>query len=430
MKSFLRTTTLLLGLATSTAAFAANEKVMMILDESGSMWGQIDGKAKIEIANEAINGLLNDWKSDVHLGVMAYGHREKGSCDDIETIIPIGPVDANAISGKLNGLKPKGKTPISGSLKKAAELLKSTEEKATVILVSDGLETCDQDPCAVAKELNEAGVDFTTHVVGFDLKDDELKQLKCIADNTGGTLIAAANASELNTALGKVKQAVVEKQEPAKPAAPVGEYFRETFDAGWNSNWEVINEDDENYIVDDGKLTIVSQHTTTPYPTNTLRLKKALPEGDWTATVKTTLESGKESGWGIMLGNPGESEKVKHLTSGIYVNGHTYVLAGTWYKNGEKESKSENFGLKTYGNKMPEFVEHFGSPLEIQLVRKGREYYTRVRGEKNKEWSDFGAVGVIKPLTHLHLVAYESSNQPHDIAIEFDDLVIEQGAAF
>ena len=430
MKKLLQAAALIAAVTTSTAAFAANEKVMMILDESGSMWGQIDGKAKIEIANEAINGLLNDWKSNVELGVMAYGHREKGSCDDIEVVIPVGAVNAEAISTKLTALKPKGKTPISASLTKAAELLKSTEEKATVILVSDGLETCDQDPCAVAKKLNDAGVDFTTHVVGFDLKDDELKQLKCIADNTGGELIAAANASELNTALGKVKQAVVEKKEPAKPAEPAGEYFRETFDAGWESNWEVLNEDDENYIVDDGKLTIVSQHAKTAYPTNTLRLTKPLPKGDWTATITTTLESGKEAGWGIMLGDQQQDEKLKKLTSGIYLNGHNYVMAGTWYKNGEKESKSENFGLKSYGTKMEAFTEYFGSPIQIQLVRKGREYYTRVRGDKNKDWSDFGAVGVIKPLSHLHIVAYESSNQPHDIAIEFDDLVIEQGAAF
>ncbi len=191
------------------------QKVMMVLDASGSMWGQIDGKAKIEIARGVIDGLLTDWDSNISLGLMAYGHREKGDCADIETLAPVGSVDKAGLMAKVNALNPKGKTPITASVRQAADELKYTEEKATVILISDGLETCDADPCQLASELEAKGVDFTTHVVGFDLSEEESKSLQCIADNTGGKFLNASNATELTTALGETMQAV--KEEPAGP---------------------------------------------------------------------------------------------------------------------------------------------------------------------------------------------------------------------
>ncbi len=57
------------------------------------------------------------------------------------------------------------------AIRQAAEALKYTEKQATVILVSDGIETCDPDPCAVADELEKTGVGLTVHTVGFGLDD-------------------------------------------------------------------------------------------------------------------------------------------------------------------------------------------------------------------------------------------------------------------
>ncbi len=194
---------------------ATGQNVMMVLDASGSMWGQIDGKAKIEIARGVIDGLLTEWDPSISLGLMAYGHRQKGDCADIETLAPVGTVDKAGLMAKVNALNPKGKTPITASVRQAADELKYTEEKATVILISDGLETCDADPCQLATELDAKGVDFTAHVVGFDLSDEDSKSLQCIADNSGGKFISASNAAELTTALGETVQAV--KEEPAGP---------------------------------------------------------------------------------------------------------------------------------------------------------------------------------------------------------------------
>lgn len=179
-------------------------RVILILDASGSMWGQIDGRPKIEIAREVVADMLADWDPSLHLGLTVYGHRRKGDCDDIESLVPVGPVDHGAFLATVRALNPKGKTPMSEAVRRAAAELRSSEERATVILVSDGEETCQADPCKVALELERSGVDFTAHVIGFDVDDPVAQaQLRCLAENTGGQFMLARDAPSLREALGR-----------------------------------------------------------------------------------------------------------------------------------------------------------------------------------------------------------------------------------
>ena len=191
---------------------ALADKAILVLDGSGSMWGQIEGENKIVIARETVGTLMADWPASTELGLIAYGHREKGNCGDIETLVPVGSGTASAVDAAVGTLNPKGKTPITAAVHQAAAELRSTEEKATVILVSDGLETCNADPCAAAAELEANGIDFTVHVIGFGTTPEENQQLQCLADNTGGKFLGAANASELKTAMAEVKEVVVKVQ--------------------------------------------------------------------------------------------------------------------------------------------------------------------------------------------------------------------------
>ncbi len=201
-------------------AALAEGKSIIVLDASGSMWGQIDGRAKLEIAREALAGVLAGIDPATELGLMAYGHREKGSCSDIELVVPPGPGTAQAISDAAAGMKFLGKTPLSEAVRQAAAELRSTEAKATVILITDGIETCDADPCALGNELEASGVDFTTHVVGFGLTAEEGKTVACLAENTGGKYIEAKDASSLSDAL-KTTVAVAEPEpEPAPEPEP------------------------------------------------------------------------------------------------------------------------------------------------------------------------------------------------------------------
>lgn len=397
-----------IALATGAAqASQPSENVIMILDESGSMWGQIEGKAKIEIARQAIDGLLNDWKNNVNLGVMAYGHRDKGNCNDIELIVPLGAVDSKKVSEKIAALQPKGKTPISASLKQAALALKSTEEKATIILVSDGIETCDDDPCKVAKDLEDAGADFTAHVVGFDMEDEELKQIKCIADNTGGTMLSASNAQQLNDAMGQVREQVVAAAEPApapepEPAKTGGIWFEDSFDgSSLSADWEVINKNEQNYVVDGGKLTVVFASDKS-FPDsmeleNIFKLTKGVPEGDWTATMRIIPEvQTMRERYHLGIYKDGKNGLIADAGNWVECCGYHAILSlwGRKINNGEptqftqKIFKSDKLGgfqsgtesVKTFTG----YVEKRAKAIEMRITKTGREYVVSALIESDK----------------------------------------------
>ena len=208
---------------------AAAERAIIVLDGSGSMWAQIDGKARITIARETLSSVLSDLPDDLELGFMTYGHREKGNCGDIEMLVEPAVGTGPAIIAAANEINPKGMTPISDAVRLAAEDLRFSEQKATVILITDGLETCEVDPCQLASELESQGVDFTTHVLGFGLSDEEGQQVACLAENTGGQYLSAADGEGLVDALTKTVAQVVEAETkpetpPEPKPAPVPDY--------------------------------------------------------------------------------------------------------------------------------------------------------------------------------------------------------------
>lgn len=195
-------------------AHAEAPRTIIVMDGSGSMWGQIDGRTKLEVARETVAKVLGTVPADQELGLMAYGHRTKGDCRDIELMVAPAKGTARAIGERVSTMRFLGKTPLSDAVRQAAEALRYGEEAATVVLVTDGLETCNADPCALGRELEAAGLNFTAHVIGFGLTKAEGAQVACLAENTGGRYIEASNANALREALASTVAA------PAPPPAP------------------------------------------------------------------------------------------------------------------------------------------------------------------------------------------------------------------
>ena len=118
-----------------------------------------------------------------------YGHRRAGDCADIELIAPPAR-DAAAVTAAAARLTPRGRTPMAEAIRQAAAAI--GDSGGSVILVSDGIETCHPDPCAVAQELARNGTRLVVHTVGFALGDPAaLAQLRCMAEATGGRALTA-----------------------------------------------------------------------------------------------------------------------------------------------------------------------------------------------------------------------------------------------
>jgi Ca-activated chloride channel family protein len=195
----------------------AAERAIIVLDGSGSMWAQIDGEARITIARDTLSEVLSTIPDSLELGLMTYGHREKGNCGDIEMLVEAAAGNAAAINAAAAKINPKGMTPLSDAVRLAAEELRYTEEDATVILITDGLETCEVDPCAFGLELENQGINFTAHVLGFGLSDEEGSQVACLAENTGGKYLSANDGDALVEALTTTVAEVVQAEPAPEP---------------------------------------------------------------------------------------------------------------------------------------------------------------------------------------------------------------------
>lgn len=167
--------------------------VMVVLDGSGSMLATDGTGTKIDAAKAAVHRMVEQVPDNAQLGLEVYGTKTGSSdaekaagCQDISLVHPVGPVDRAGIGDAVDAVNPRGYTPIGQSLRRAADALPKQGPRS-IVLVSDGEDTCaPPDPCEVAKELKQRGVDLIVHTVGLGVDDSTRAQLTCIAAATGG----------------------------------------------------------------------------------------------------------------------------------------------------------------------------------------------------------------------------------------------------
>ena len=188
--------------------------VELVMDSSGSMGAETDtGEPRIDAAKRVLNQVIDAIPLDrpeLNVGFRVFGHlgdnTEAGraeSCQSSELTVPVDGVNPDALREQVANYTPVGWTPIGLSLERAAADFPAASDSVTnaIILVTDGLETCDADPCAIATVLKQSDAAITVYVVGLGLDAEELRITSCIAENSGGRIVGAQNADELSAAL-------------------------------------------------------------------------------------------------------------------------------------------------------------------------------------------------------------------------------------
>lgn len=207
---------LIAGVFLATPAHAATVPIEIAVDASGSMNAQIGSESRMDIAKRTVKEVFEGL--DANIALRAFGHTygnteaEKAqSCTDTELLLDFGGTSADVIKA-VDALEPSGWTPLALTIEKAGEDLKAikeeTGEKPVLIVLSDGLDSCDGDPEAEAKKLIAAGVDVTIHVIGLAVDAETEASLKALATAGGGTYVTATNASELKAGF----EAIVEEE--------------------------------------------------------------------------------------------------------------------------------------------------------------------------------------------------------------------------
>ncbi len=187
-------------------AISLNDRaVEIVVDASKSMWGQIDGKSKMEIAKSTLEEISYWLPDDFDLALRAYGNTsssDKNDCADSSLLVPFGEQNREYIRRAISGLRPTGQTPIAYALNQAARDFGSLQGAPTVVLVSDGIESCGGDPVSAAHSLRQQGI--VVHLIGFGLgnaDDEDTASLQAVANASGGRYVTAGTAEELKAAL-------------------------------------------------------------------------------------------------------------------------------------------------------------------------------------------------------------------------------------
>jgi Mg-chelatase subunit ChlD len=187
-------------------AYSLNDRaVQIVVDASKSMWGQIDGRSKMDIAKTTLEEVSYWLPDDLDLSLRAYGNTspsELSNCTDSSLLVPFGERNKDYIRHAIAELRPKGQTPIAFALNQAARDFGSTQNERILVLVTDGIESCGGDPVAAASALRQQGI--VVHLIGFGFGStagEDTASLKAVAAASGGRYVTARNADELKAAL-------------------------------------------------------------------------------------------------------------------------------------------------------------------------------------------------------------------------------------
>ncbi|MCZ6771395.1 MAG: VWA domain-containing protein, partial [Proteobacteria bacterium] len=360
-----------------------------------------------QTAKEVLADLLSDLPADTKVGLMAYGHRVKGDCRDVETLSRIGSEPPGALISKVNAITPQGKTPIAYSLQASAANFDGLEAaNNNLVLISDGIESCDGDPCAEATALASMGIGVKVHVVGFDVTPEARKQLECIAENGNGKYFDAGDTTTFKQAMAEVQQVAQAAPEP-EPAAPtITEVFRDDFDGEELSDaWEVLNPNPDAYIVEDGVLLMISGTSGTREAldfTNLFRLTEDMPKGDWVATAKLSIEfaTGQEV---VFLGVVDTQDDAIYTWVSAWRGKYKEGFSLTIIKRSKGQDTTSDRALRKSKNYKGRPAEEtlspdISQPIYLRLTKTGRSYVAGVKlgDDEEAQWIDTDKVTLLR----------------------------------
>jgi len=163
-------------------------RILFLMDASASMNNSWEATRKIDDAKRIISDLADSLRTleNLELALRVYGHQSMPSakdCRDSRIEVPFGSANSIDIFKRLASLRPKGITPITYSLESAAKDFPNDPlGEHYIILITDGDESCEGDPCETAARLKKKGIVLKSFVIGLGLQDETKEKFQCFDD--------------------------------------------------------------------------------------------------------------------------------------------------------------------------------------------------------------------------------------------------------
>ncbi|MBK7851834.1 MAG: VWA domain-containing protein [Bacteroidetes bacterium] len=160
-------------------------RIEFLFDASQSMYGRWQSGAKIDIARSLMNKVLDSLRyiDNIELALRVYGHQKPyppQDCDDSRLEVPFSKGNISSIQQVLKNLVPKGTTPIAKSLELCGNDFPQSPSRNIIILVTDGIEECGGDPCAISQALQKKGIFLKPFVIGMGIDETWKKTFECV----------------------------------------------------------------------------------------------------------------------------------------------------------------------------------------------------------------------------------------------------------
>ncbi|MCD7780732.1 MAG: VWA domain-containing protein [Candidatus Gastranaerophilales bacterium] len=194
----------------------AREEKLIIFDSSVSMLDVFSGKPKYIIAAEETKKVLDNMPDSDYIGLRTIGvsidagliyliQNPGELCKSTQLAVPISSYNRDTIKSNLDSLFPLGTTPLTYTLDLAINYdFSDYASLKHIILITDGAESCNGDPCKYIREIMRTRNDIKIDIIAIGVNAEDFKQLKCLTDNTNGAVFNAMNPNEIGQALNNI----------------------------------------------------------------------------------------------------------------------------------------------------------------------------------------------------------------------------------
>jgi len=186
-------------------------RILFLVDGSSSMletWqtNQIRFKVAGKIIDQIVDSIYKV-NPNVEFGLRVYGHQhtaQENNCFDTKLEVPFGKSNATQLYLRMASLKPLGVSPIAYSLKEAAEndLINTNNYNYSLILITDGGESCNGNICEVVKLLLEKKIKFQPYIISLINYQPLEQQYACL-----GSYLKVTNDAEATQATNTILEA-------------------------------------------------------------------------------------------------------------------------------------------------------------------------------------------------------------------------------
>ena len=175
-------------------------------------------------------------KYDVKTGADTVIGQTTGACSATQQVTRIAPANAQSMLFGMDSVRIGGVTPLVYALDRAvyqdfAGMDTVTPKK--IVLITDGYENCNGDPCAFARQLMQKRSDIHIDVV---LVSSNSRALTCLATTTGGHFYTIDNLSDFSSVINQSIQ-----------SAPSDTVQQQNTTPAPTQNYEYIKDEDDLY---------------------------------------------------------------------------------------------------------------------------------------------------------------------------------------